>query len=213
MKRNGMTFLVLIFVLGLAPILSAQPRFGAGIVAGINASQIQGDDSAGYNRLGVRAGFRGIVHLSEKSDFGLDLLYSMRGSTTELVPNNNSLRYVIHLDYIEVPVWISYKDWLSPDGYYRLQGFAGLSYGRLFNTRVVDVIILEDEQDNFAKNDLSITLGAAYHLSRRFSLGVNYTRSVVPLYDNRKFLNNVGLPRYKQRLWGYFLSFQGVLEF
>lgn len=193
--------------------LLAQQRFGAGIVVGINASQIQGDDSAGYNRLGVRAGLRGIVKLTDKTEFGLDLLYSMRGSTTELVPNNNSLRYVIHLDYIEVPVWISYKDWLAPDGYYRIQGFAGLSYGRLFNTRVQDVIILEDEQENFAKNDLSIALGVSYHLSRKFSLGVNYTRSVVPLYNNKKYLNNVGLPRYKNRLWGYFLSFQGVFEF
>ena len=213
MMRIGTFLVAMVLVFGMRYSLSAQPRFGAGIVAGINASQIQGDDSAGYNRLGVRAGVRGIAHLSEKADFGLDLLYSMRGSTTELVPNNNSLRYVIHLDYIEVPVWISYKDWLAPDGYYRIQGFAGLSYGRLFNTRVVDVIILEDEQENFAKNDLSLTLGVAYHLSRRFSLGFNYTRSLVPLYNNRKFLNNVGLPRYKQRLWGYFLSFQGVLEF
>ena len=213
MNRLGIFSFALVLFMMTALSLQGQQRFGAGIVAGFNASQIQGDDSAGYNRLGVRAGLRGIVKLTDKAEFGLDLLYSMRGSTTELVPNNNSLRYVIHLDYIEVPVWFSYKDWLAPDGYYRMQAFGGLSYGRLFNTRVQDVIILEDEQENFAKNDLSIMLGVSYHLSRKFSLGVNYTRSVVPLYNNRKYLSNVGLPRYKNRLWGYFLSFQGVFEF
>jgi hypothetical protein len=191
---------------------NAQQRFGAGLVAGVNAAQIQGDDSAGYNKLGFRAGVRGIARLSEKADFGLDLLYSQRGSASELVPNNAFLRYVIHLDYIEVPVWFTYKDWLSPEGYYRLQGFAGLSYGRLFGTRVEETI-LEDEQDFFAKNDLSINLGAGFRVSQRFALEVHYIRSVLPLYNNRKHLNNAGLPRYKYSLWGYFLTFQGVYEF
>lgn len=196
-----------------AASLSAQQRFGAGIVAGINVSQIQGDDSAGYNRLGVRAGFRGIARLTDRAEFGLDLLYSQRGSTTELFPNNNFLRFVIHLDYIEVPVWFSYKDWLHPDGYYRIQGFAGLSYGRLFNTRVEELVVIEDEQENFAKNDLSVTFGASYRTGKRFSIGANWTRSITPLYNNRRHLNNVGLPRYEYSLWGYFLSFQGVFEF
>lgn len=209
--RNVLFAFLLIFF--AATSLTAQQRFGAGIVAGINASQIQGDDSAGYNRLGVRAGVRGIARLTEKTEFGLDLLYSQRGSSSELVPNNNFLIYVIHLDYIEVPVWYSFKDWLAPDGYYRVQGYVGLTYGRLFNSRVKEIAVLEDEQVNFAQNDLSVSLGAAFRTSRRFSLGLNYNRSVVPLYNNRKHLNNVGLPRYKYSLWGYFLSFQGVYEF
>lgn len=212
MHTRIVLFVFLGFFLAAAP-LSAQQRFGAGIVAGINASQIQGDDSAGYNRLGVRAGVRGIVRLTDRAEFGLDLLYSQRGSTTELFPNNNFLRFVIHLDYIEVPVWFSYKDWLHPDGYYRLQAFAGLSYGRLFNTRVEELVVIEDEQDNFAKNDLSVSLGASFRTGKRFSIGAHWTRSITPLYNNRKHLNNVGLPRYEFPLWGYFLSFQGVFEF
>lgn len=206
-------FLITLFLLLLAGIRLEGQRFGAGIVAGLNASQIQGDASAGFNRLGVRAGLRGIVFLTEKSGFGLDLLYSARGSTSDLFAGNNSLRFVIHLDYVEVPVWFYYQDWLAPDGFYRLQASAGLSYGRLFNTRVTDAGVLVDEQDNFSRNDLSLHLGIAYRLSKKFSLEAHYTRSLIPLYNNRKYLNNVGLPRHPHRLWGYFLSFQFVFEF
>lgn len=206
---------ILLFALLLLPFSGpAQSPFGAGIVVGFNASQIQGDDSAGFNRLGVRAGVRGLARLSEKTELGFDLLYSQRGSTTELVPNNNFLRFVIHLDYVEVPIWFAFKDGLSPEGYYRWKALGGISYGRLFNARMVDhPTFPEDQIDNFNSNDLSLILGITYQASKKFSMGIQYTRSVVPLYNNRKFLNNVGLPIYRYRLWGYLLSFQGVFEF
>jgi len=211
MMRHRIFFLALLLFFGTVIRLEGQ-RFGAGIVAGINASQIQGDDSAGFNRLGVRAGLRGLVFLSEKSGFSLDLLYSARGSTNELGFQNNYLRWVIHLDYVEVPVRFYYRDWLAPAGFYRVQGSAGLSYGRLFNTRVVDNI-LANEQESFSQNDLSVNLGIAYRAGRKFSFEVQYTRSVIPLYNNKKHLNIAGEPRYKYSLWGYLLSFQGVYEF
>jgi hypothetical protein len=204
--------ILLFFLLGAGALL-AQPRFGAGIVAGLNASQIQGDDNPGFNKLGIRGGLRGIVRLDDRSSFGLDLLYSQRGATSDLLPNNTFLRFIINTEYIEVPVWFAYNDWLAPDGYYRLQGLVGLGYGRLFNARVTDHPFPEDQVENFSKNDISIYLGALYRVSRKFSLGVNYSRSIIPLYNNRKYLTSAGIPIYKHRLWGYFLSFESVFEF
>ena len=115
---------------------------------------------------------------------------------------------------MEVPVWICYKDWLTEEGYYRIKVFGGLSYGRLFNIRLVDhPTFPQDQVDNLNMDDLSFHLGLSYYLGRKFSLGVNYTHSVIPLYNNRKFLSPAGIPVYEYRLRGYFLTFQGVYEF
>jgi hypothetical protein len=188
--------------------LEAQNTFGAAIVAGLNASQIQGDDSAGYNRLGVRAGLRGLIFLGEKSEVSLDLLYSHRGSTSGLFQNNSGIRRVIALDYVEVPIVFSYKDWLHDDGYYRVHFTGGLTYSRLFNTRVSDYQEVEEEQGNFNQNDFGIRLGASYFTTERFGISVFYNRSINRLYNNLDHLKSNGNPHLKFPLVGYFLSFE-----
>ena len=213
MKHNRIFVYTLLLVMLAGNRLEGQ-AFGAGIVAGLNASQIQGDLSGGYNKLGFKAGLRGIVRYAEKTEFGVDLLYSQRGSTNGLGANNINIRWVIRLDYVEVPVWFCYKDWLSEEGFYQVKVYAGLSYGRLFNVKMVDHPTFPDDQlKNMADNDLSFTLGLAYCPGRKFSMGLYFTRSVVPLYNNKKFINHTGLPEYELSVWGYFLSFQGVYEF
>jgi hypothetical protein len=187
--------------------LEAQNTFGAAIVAGLNASQIQGDASAGYNRLGVRAGLRGLVFLGDKSEASLDLLYSQRGSTSGLFQDNAAIRFVIALDYVEVPVTFTYKDWLHEDGYYRVHFTGGLTYSRLFNTRVEEYPIFEEEQENFNLNDFGVRLGASYFVSEKFGISIFYNRSINRLYNNLDHLQN-GVPVFEFPLVGYFLSFE-----
>ena len=54
---------LLLFLLCSALDLQAQrrQRFKAGVIAGITAAQIDGDASAGYNKVGLQGGLRGIV--------------------------------------------------------------------------------------------------------------------------------------------------------
>ena len=57
----------------------SQQRFKAGIVAGINAAQVDGDLAAGYNKIGLLGGLRVTTVLSNKFDVSLDFLYSQQG--------------------------------------------------------------------------------------------------------------------------------------
>lgn len=207
-------FVLLLSVLPLLPGSGqAQQRFKAGLVLGVNASQINGDDIAGFDKLGLRGGLRGIILLGERSDISVDLLFSERGSASELVPNNQSLRRLVRTRYIEVPVLFNFRDWLSPKGHYQVHIAGGLSYGRLFDTFVDAFGVMEEEQANFNNNDLSLVLGVGYAPSPKLEFAARYNRSVIPLYNNQKHLTNAGIPRFKYMLWAYFLSFEAIYQF
>lgn len=170
--------------------LHAQQRFKAGAVIGVNASQIDGDRSAGYTKLGLVGGLQGIAILTEKTELGLQILYSQRGSQSAFNQNNANFPFKIRINYIEVPVLYTYKDWLfeGKDGdYYKVHIHGGLSYGRLFETEIEDESLtspLVQLGDEFNEDDISIVLGATYFANEHFGFTVRWSRSLNLLYRN-----------------------------
>ncbi len=203
--RIYLLFIGILFNLHLAA-QDQQQRFGAALVLGVNAAQIDGDLYAGYNKLGLQGGIRGITILNEKSEISMGLLFSQRGSQNELNPDDFTERIKIHLNYVAVPVAYHYKDWLVDD-YYRLQVHAGLSYGRLLSTKIQDLAI-DELANEFNQNDISWIAGINYYFNRNFSLGFRYNRSITLLFNNRKNPNINA-----NSLLSHFLSFQGVYQF
>ena len=204
--RISIIFLMFGFFL-ISTSANAQQRFRAGLIAGLTASQINGDVSAGYNKLGLRGGLRAITVLGEKTELSFDILFSQRGSLEK-----DPIRSTIHLNYVEVPVLYTYKDWLDEEGggYYRVSASAGLAYGRLINSSIENFGIIGDvisEQENFSENDVSVVFGVSYYTGPKFGFSVYYTRSLNPLYNNKK---HQGL---QYTLTGYFLAFQAAYIF
>lgn len=189
-------------------MLQAQEqRFKAGLVLGVNAAQINGDFSAGFNKLGLQGGLRGITIFTEKTHVALELLYSQRGSQTELVPDNSVEQRKIHLDYVEVPVIFIYKDWLDEEkGFYKIEFNGGLSYSRLLNVKIEDVDF-DPFGDLFNKNDFAFVLGAGFNLSEKWSLAFRYNRSMNLLFNPEK--NNIN----SKALLGFFLNFRAQYTF
>ncbi|MFM7153100.1 MAG: hypothetical protein ACKOZV_03105, partial [Bacteroidota bacterium] len=114
---------------------SAQQRFRAGAVAGLVASQIDGDLSAGYNKVGLQTGIRVTGLLTQKTEASMEFLFSQRGSQSELVPGEYDLfPFSLRLNYVEVPVMWHYKDWLAEGSgnteYYKVSANLGFSYSR-----------------------------------------------------------------------------------
>lgn len=191
----------LLFYLFFISFGNAQPaRFGAGIVGGLNASQILGDDTGGYNKLGIQGGLRGIARLSDRSDLYLELLYSQRGSYQKGIIK-------IDLRYVEVPVVITYKDWLDEEGgFYKVAANIGLSYGRLLSASA-EGSKHDDIVDLFNDNDISFTVGAEYFTRNNFAFGIRWSKSINLLYNKNK--HDPG----RNSLRGFFLSFRGVYIF
>lgn len=191
---------ILTFLLwGLALKTQAQQRFRTSVVLGLNASQILGDDVGGYNKPGLLAGLRSAAMLKDKLDLSVELLYSQRGSyNKDGSPFCFDGSLLIALQYVEVPVLLTYKEWYV-DGYYKVQAGAGLSYGRLIKAKS-EGSCYDDVVDLFNANDLSFTLGAEYFFNRNISFGVRWTRSINLLFNKNKHSGLQG----RNSLRGYF---------
>lgn len=188
--------------------LEAQ-TFKAGLILGLNASQIDGDDVGGYSNPGLRAGIRASTMLSnEKLQLDTDMLFSQRGSR----PSANEVNIIgldwsFRMDYVEVPITLRYSDWYVEDGdYYKVYAKGGLSYGRFFRSKHSDLSPFRNIDEYINNNDLSITAGMGVYLKKHLQAEINYTRSIFPFY-----VRQVGLP-WGRSLIGYFVSIQFMYE-
>ncbi len=176
-------------------------------MAGLNASQVHNDEVGGYNKLGIHAGLRAVARLQEKVDLTIELLYAQRGSRSKINQTIEPLK--IGLQYAEVPVLISYKDWLQEEeGYYKVQILCGLSYGRLLKA-TSEGSAYDDVLEKFSTSDLSFTLGAELFTSKHFGFGMRWTRSITPTFNRNQDPSTVG----RNSLFGYFLSFRTMYVF
>jgi len=188
--------------------LEAQ-TFKAGLILGLNASQIDGDDVGGYSNPGLRAGIRASTMLkNEKLQLDTDMLFSQRGSR----PSANEVNIIgldwsFRMDYVEVPVTLRYSDWYVEDGdYYKVYAKGGLSYGRFFRSKHSDLSPFRNIDEYINNNDVSITAGMGVYLKKHLQAEINYTRSIFPFY-----VRQVGLP-WGRSLIGYFVSIQFMYE-
>lgn len=181
-KKTIITFFCISLFLFISDVILAQ-KFGGGITLGFNASQIDGDDMAGYHKIGWNSGLNTSYNLNDPWQINVDFLFSQRGSQSQLIPDETESLRKITLNYIELPVYIAYQDWKIEDDFYKVQGFAGLSAGRLFSVKNA----LGDDDingDNFLKNDLSYILGAKFMFSKHLGMTGRYTRSFIKMYKN-----------------------------
>ncbi|MCC6723314.1 MAG: PorT family protein [Saprospiraceae bacterium] len=204
MKKTLQTSVIALLLLAIFNNeAQAQQRFRAGMVGGLNAAQILGDDSAGYNKLGLCGGLRVITVLQDKMDIIIEMLYSQRGSYEQFILGDMK----INLKYIEIPVLFAYKDWYQKeDDFYKVQAVGGLSYGRLLKATAIGSLH-DEEVENFNDNDISVTFGADFFMNKHFGFGARWTRSLNRLYNHSK--HEEGL----DSLVGYFLSFRTMYIF
>jgi len=134
MKVNSLkAFSLLLFVLAMSVQMQAQQKFKGAIVGGINLSQIDGDELAGFNKIGLTGGFKLNYPVATKTDLSVEMLYSGRGSNSVLgFGGNGSVN--VALQYLEAPILVRFKDWYIEDSdYHKASAHAGLSVGYLFD--------------------------------------------------------------------------------
>ncbi|MDX1912383.1 MAG: outer membrane beta-barrel protein [Saprospiraceae bacterium] len=186
--------LSLLVIFSLPLLLNAQQRFSAGAVVGLTASQIDGDLSAGYNKLGFQGGLRVTARLKERTEASMEFLFSQRGCQNELIPNDfDPNPFSLTLNYVEVPIQWHFKDWLieyddESYNYYKVAFNVGLVYGRLIGSKTDDEFnwLVGVAPDYLKKNDVSFTLGANFFATRHLGFTVRWQRSLLLMYDARK---------------------------
>ncbi|WP_235296733.1 porin family protein [Portibacter marinus] len=203
MNTAKIAFFILISFISV----EAQSFFKGSAIIGVNASQIDGDDLAGYHKYGLTAGVKVEFPLSPSFDLGLEFLYCQRGSRTALIYNIYSETYRFGLNYISMPLILKWNDWWVPEeSYYKVNLHGGLANAYLISSDTEESPIPIDRDLN--DYDLSLVLGGGFAFSKNWSISLRYSRSLTTLYELETFPG-----RERERLLGYFLTLRTEYTF
>jgi hypothetical protein len=199
-----------------------EQHFRAGVAAGVNLSQIEGDEQQGYHKVGVSIGAKGAYCFKPNFDVSAELLYNARGcrdnpfaqkglaDTRSLTSNLNYADILIAANFHFVPN--------EANTFYRQSLQVGVSYGRLLSSSVTvsggsfQSTILENHiLNSLSKDDIAFVVGYSFFFTPRLGITAKHGFSLTPIYDGFKTPVPTGL-NYG-RLVPYNLTLQFVYNF
>lgn len=164
-------------------------RFTGKIIAGLNGSQLDGDGFGGYYQAGLLAGFGADFQIDDHWSVGPEFLYSGKGSRTTIEQMDllNLPRIIYRLNYVDIPIVVSYK---VRDGF---RGLAGLSVNYLLNAKIDrDNRGFIDSRYLFEDFDYQVLAGLEYEVFDNVWLQGRLSYSMIS--TNKVGPNNVNFP-------------------
>ncbi|MBT3385617.1 MAG: PorT family protein [Prolixibacteraceae bacterium] len=166
-----------IFFIFILNLVSAQ-RFEGGILAGFNASQVEGDTFKGFNKPGALAGFYVQTDVAPAVFAGMEIKYAQKGARNRITPKNpDPVKYIMRLGYVDVPIFVGFR---TND---RGAVVAGISTGYLIHGKEFDEygeFVIED-QNSFNNIDLQPFLGFQFDMLDQVKLDLRFALSVLPI--------------------------------
>lgn len=157
--------------------------FGASLLVGANFSQIDGDQFAGYNKLGFNGGIEINRALTSKWETAFELRFSMKGSKKIVDPDIIDPTLKISYYYLEVPLLAKYN------GLESIVPYAGISFGvNVFNERNDNGIITEEEK--LKSTEIGAVLGATYNLSDELGIDLRHSYSLLSVRNYPIIVNS-----------------------
>jgi len=163
-------------------LLSAQnQRFQSGLIVGLNFSELEGESITDY--YGWNTGIMGIAKLSERTQLGVEFLFSQNGEY--ILPSYYPvIEYgKIRLNHLEIPVHVDRLIKSDPTmDWYNGSITLGLAYTRLLGYHLEDAegqVITEEIIYN-KKDALNIQAGVIYYFTKKTGMNL---RTSFPLHD------------------------------
>lgn len=164
--------------------------FYGGLIAGTTFAQVDGDNFAGYHKVGFTVGGIAYAELAPKIAGSVEILYTQKGSRAHKQQLSNHKiylieKYNINMSYAEIPIMINYFD-------KRKSHFgAGLSYSQLISGKedvktspqLPDSLDLEKNYP-FKKYDLNLVISGNLHLIKGLFLNLRFQYSLLPVRKN-----------------------------
>lgn len=166
-----------VYIILLGTIIYAQ-RFEGGLLAGFNASQVEGDTFKGYNKPGILGGFYVQTDVAPAVFAAMEIKYSQKGARNRIKPKEvEPKKYIMRLGYVDVPFYVGFR---TND---RGAIIAGVSAGYLIHGQEFDEYgkyVLED-QNAFNTLDLQPFLGAQFDFLDQIKVDLRFALSVLPI--------------------------------
>jgi hypothetical protein len=200
-------------------------RFRAGVVAGFNLSQIDGDLYSGFDKINFEGGICGTARFDYRSEIVIEFLYVGKGSrfgNFREGRSDNNLNNSIAMHYVEVPFLFRHKWNSTPKGYFVE---VGVSFARLIGTQIDQLslnskgIYFDDFVEDFERNEFTGLAGVGYQFSDHFGIKLRVGVALNRFFDRRDEIENkpvsFGMPEEKTvvSMRNYRLGFSGVYFF
>lgn len=172
---NKLYFWIFLWVCAMVNVQAQEEnipqRFKAGLIFGVNLSQIDGDKLAGYNQPGFNAGAEMTVVMNERWNASMEFLFSQKGSNRTINDDPSSAFENIRLNYVEVPVLINFYDW-------KFRASTGFSYANLFNYKVITIDGDDTEDFDFRSHLFSFMIGVTYLINDNWGVNARWSREL-----------------------------------
>lgn len=183
MSKHSLIIIVIFVILSSA--LYSQ-RFQGAVMAGMNISQVDGDEVFGYHRVGGHFGLAAILPVKEKWDLTLETVFNQKGAYQKPQYKDSVFgtvlngQYDLHLDYVEIPFMAHYTD------RFRYSVGAGFSYGRLVYSKEVEhngAIPPYSDTVAFNKNDWDVLVDLQIRVWKRLKFNARYSYSMAAIRE------------------------------
>ncbi len=181
--------IVILLVLVFSVLYGQSQIFKGMVIGGMNLTQVEGDEFAGFNRFGANVGAGVYVGFDKKWGVSMETLFTQKGShqgqqyetVIDSLGNQKNGSYDLHLNYVEIPLIFHYTD------RERMTVGLGVSYSRLVSVDETEHGIHKDgttvESGIYDKNnfdglvDVRFALYKNLKLNARWSYSLNVIRS------------------------------------
>lgn len=177
----------LFFVVILIPFSLNAQLFQGGIIAGMSASQIDGDGLGGYHKIGMAADVFTKLKLNDKFGIISGVGYVNKGAMSSIKYNYS----VVSLHYVEVPLWAEFdlmKKFSFTTGFniaYLFRGYQKLASSTL------------DEKDlGLLRMEYSVYFSVNYKFNSKWKLILANNYSLLPIIDYDNMLNKNAIVYY-----------------
>ena len=156
-------------------VVSAQ-RFEGGLLAGFNATQVEGDTYKGFHKPGLVAGFYVQTDVAPAIFGAMEIKYSQKGARNK-IKENDPTKYIMRLGYIDIPAYMGFR---TND---RGSIIAGLSTGFLVHAKEFDNYgeYPVEDQNAFNALDLQAMVGFQFDFLNNIKVDLRFALSVIPI--------------------------------
>jgi hypothetical protein len=159
--------------------------FYGGLILGANFAQVDGDNFAGYRRVGINTGGVVYIKMQEHVALSVEVLFSQKGSRSKdpqlTAAGQYITKYGIDLNYGEIPVMINYFD--SRKSHFG----AGFSYAQLATSNEymnANFPVPDLSKYPFKKSDINFLLSGSLHMYKGLFFNLRFQYSILSIRDN-----------------------------
>jgi hypothetical protein len=174
---------IIVFIITTLAITTYSQGFSGGLLAGMSATQVDGDGYGGYHRAGLAAGVWVGRSISPELAIRSELKFLQKGSYQQFKDDIGGVVgfYSMRLNYIHMPYLIEYhfRENIVP--------FAGLSAGYLWKASEsnMDGPYPEEDVAQFRKVEVAATAGVEYIINNHFSFCASFSYSTFPVRPHK----------------------------